>query len=198
MAWRFTPQTVTCPTSLDRLNRRDDEYGGSIENRSRFICEIVEAIKQHLPSGRVGVRVSPFAMYNNSLPSDPIEVYTYLAQRLNDLEIGYLHFADMNGWFGSPDLPAILLTLRPHFKGPMIANGGIDVKEGAELLSSGQVDAVAFGRAFLANPDLVERIANSVSLNPCPAGGWYARGEADYTDFPRLDQHQLLNFGGTT
>ncbi len=172
----------------DKLNRREDEYGGSVDNRTRFICEIFEGISQHLSKGRIGVRVSPFAMYNNSRPSDPVEVYSHLAGRLSELGAGYLHFADMNGWFGFPDLSAILSTLRPHFRGPLIANGGIDVNQGAGLLASGEVEAVAFGRAFFANPDLVDRVAKSAPLNECPPGGWYARGEADYTDFPLHNQ----------
>lgn len=172
----------------ERLNRREDEYGGSIENRARFITETFEAIAQHLPASRIGIRFSPYAIYNNSCPSDPEAIYGYLAQRMEELGAGYIHFADMNGWFGYPDLDKIIDILRPKYSGPIIANGGITVEKGADLLATGRVQAISLGRAFFANPDLVARIAKAAPLNPCPNLGWYARGEADYTDFPTLDQ----------
>jgi N-ethylmaleimide reductase len=93
----------------------------------------------------------------------------------------------MNGWFGFPDLDKILEALRPNYSGPIIANGGITVAQGAELLAKGRVEAVSFGRGFFANPDLVARIKNHALIAEAPGGGWYARGELDYTDFPTVD-----------
>lgn len=170
----------------DRLNTRDDAYGGGVENRARFVLDIFDAIAEVLPAGRTGIRFSPYAVYNNALPSDPHAIYGHLAAELERRGAGYIHFADMNGWFGFPDLDRIIAALRPNFSGPIIANGGISVDAGADLLATGQAQALAFGRAFLANPDLVARIAKGAPIAQAPSGGWYARGEKDYVDFPTL------------
>lgn len=168
------------------LNTRDDAYGGSMENRARFVMDVFAAAAAELSAGRVGVRVSPYAAYNNTRIEDKHAVFSDLAARLDKAGAGYLHFADMNGWFGYPDLGKILEALRPNFSGPIIANGGITVEQGADLLATGQVQAVAFGRAFLANPDLVTRIAkNAAVADPRPVG-WYATGALGYTDYPAL------------
>lgn len=182
----YLPNQFLC----DRLNTRTDQYGGSVENRARFIVEIFEAIAEHLPSSKIGIRFSPYAAYNNSLPSDPEAIYGHLAAEMERLGAAYVHFADMNGWFGFPDLDKILAVLRPNYSGPIIANGGITVDQGAELLATGRVDAIAFGRGFFANPDLVARIAKGAPIADAPNGGWYARGEADYTDFPTMEEMQ--------
>ena len=179
----YLPNQFLC----DRLNLREDQYGGNVQNRARFVTDIFESIAQHLPSSRIGIRFSPYALYNNARPLDPHEIYGYLAGRLDKLGAGYIHFADMNGWFGHPDLEKILAILRPHFSGPIIANGGISVDEGIDLLASGRVQAIAFGRGFYSNPDLVARIAKGAEIAPAPGHGWYARGETDYTDYRTLD-----------
>lgn len=180
----YLPNQFLC----DRLNTREDEYGGSVENRARFITEVFDAITQYLPSSQVGIRFSPYAIYNNCLPSDPHEIYSHLAAEMDMRKAAYIHYADMNGWFGFPDTDKILAALRPNFKGPIIANGGMSVEDGASLLATGQVQAVAFGRGFFANPDLVKRIAKNAPIAEAPAGGWYARGATDYIDFPTLGE----------
>jgi 2,4-dienoyl-CoA reductase-like NADH-dependent reductase (Old Yellow Enzyme family) len=171
----------------EALNRREDEYGGSIENRSHFVTETVQSIHQYLPMGRIGIRLSPYAVYNNSRISDTHATYAHLSTRLETLGIGYIHFADMNGWFGNPSLDRILAALRPNFSGPIIANGGLSVEQGADLLATGQVQAIAFGRGFLANPDLVARIARGVEIAEARYEGWYATGERGYTDYPAIN-----------
>jgi len=166
------------------LNRREDKYGGSVENRARFVMEIFEAAAAELPRGRVGVRVSPYASYNNTRDPDPHTTYSDLARRLDKAGAGYLHFADMDGWFGNSKLDPILSALRPNYHGPIIANGGITVARGAELLATNQVQAITFGRGFLANPDLVARIARSAEIAAPRSEGWYATGALGYTDYP--------------
>ncbi len=182
----YLPHQFLSPT----LNRREDEYGGSIENRSHFVTEVVQAIAEHLPMGRIGIRVSPFAVYNNPREPDGHATYSHLAARLERLGIGYIHFADMNGWFGNPSLDKILAALRPSFSGPIIANGGLSVERGADLLATGDVQAVAFGRGFLANPDLVTRIARGAAIAEPRYDGWYATGAAGYIDYPTMDTLQ--------
>ncbi|MFQ8432519.1 alkene reductase [Amaricoccus sp. W119] len=178
----YLPHQFLSPT----LNRRDDEYGGSIENRSHFVTEVIQAVARHLPMGRVGIRVSPYAVYNNTRDPDSHATYSHLASRLDQLGVGYVHFADMNGWFGNPSRDKIVAALRPGYSGPIIANGGLTVGGGAELLAAGEVQAIAFGRGFLANPDLVTRIARGAEIATPRYDGWYATGEAGYTDYPAL------------
>ncbi|MFM0557756.1 alkene reductase [Paraburkholderia sediminicola] len=165
-------------------NQRQDEYGGSIENRARFLREIVEAVAQVMPLDRIGVRISPFAAYNNVRDPNPVETYKYVAAMLQELGVGYLHLADTNGWFDRPDLPELLKIVRPAYGGTLIVNGGIDGEKAKRLLREGQADLVAFGRAFIANPDLVHRLENGFPVSmPTPAD-WYGGSEKGYTDFP--------------
>lgn len=180
----YLPHQFLSPT----LNRREDLYGGSVENRARFVMDIFGAVAAELPRSRIGVRVSPFATYNNTRDPDPTITYADLARRLDGAGAGYLHAADQNGWFGKSELDPMLDLLRPNFRGPIIANGAIDVAKGAALLASGQAEAIAFGRWFMANPDLVERIAQSAEIAEPRRTGWYAAGAEGYTDYPFLRQ----------
>ncbi|MBT9384316.1 alkene reductase [Pseudooceanicola sp. CBS1P-1] len=172
------------------LNTREDAYGGSLENRARFLTESFAAIAESFAPGRIGIRVSPYAAYNNTREADPHATYSDLAQRMQGLGAGYMHFADMNGWFGNPARDRILAALRPHFAGPIIGNGGLTPEQGSDLLATGQVQAVAFGRGFLANPDLVTRIAKRAPLADPRPEGWYAAGALGYTDYPALAETQ--------
>jgi N-ethylmaleimide reductase len=176
----YLPHQFLSPT----LNRREDNYGGCIENRARFVIDIFEAIAAELPRGRIGVRVSPYASYNNTRDPDPHTTYSDLARRLDRAGAGYLHFADMDGWFGNSKLDLIMEALRPNYRGPIVANGGISVAQGAELLATGNAQAITFGRGFLANPDLVARISHGADIATPRSEGWYAAGALGYTDYP--------------
>lgn len=178
----YLPHQFLSPT----LNRREDKYGGSTGNRARFVMDVFEAVAAELPRSRIGVRVSPFASYNNTRDPDPAITYADLARRLDNAGAGYLHAADQNGWLGKPDLDRMLDLLRPNFRGAIIANGAIGVAKGAALLAAGVAEAIAFGRWFIANPDLVERIARSAGIAEPRQTGWYAAGANGYTDYPFL------------
>jgi N-ethylmaleimide reductase len=168
------------------LNLRTDVYGGSVAKRARFLHEVVESVAQVVPRARIGVRISPFATYNNPRDSDPESTYAYVADMLDKQHIGYLHFVDEAGWFGKPDRQRILEILRPRFHGPLIANGGLEPETAKELVTSGQVQMVAFGRYAIANPDLVHRIQTGAPLvQPVPTR-FYAGGAEGYTDYPAL------------
>ncbi|WP_321960601.1 alkene reductase [Paraburkholderia sp. J7] len=165
-------------------NQRTDEYGGSLENRTRFLREIIEQVAEVMPLGRIGVRISPFADYNNVRDPNPVETYRYVAAMLEELGVGYLHVADTNGWFDRPDLPELLEIVRPAYTGSLIVNGGIDGEKAEKLVGEGHADLVAFGRAFIANPDLVHRLEKRLPVSmPTPAE-WYGGSEKGYTDFP--------------
>jgi N-ethylmaleimide reductase len=169
------------------LNLRDDQYGGSVENRARLLHEVIEAVAEVVPRSRIGVRISPFASYNNPRDPDPASTFGHVAKMLEPLGLAYLHFVDEGGWFGKPDRERILEIVRPHFSGPIIANGGLEPEVARALVESGRVQMAAFGRYSIANPDLVRRLEVGAPLSqPIPAW-FYAGGAAGYTDYPVLD-----------
>jgi len=180
----YLPHQFLSPTT----NTRTDEYGGSIENRARFLREIVQAVTSAIPAGKVGVRISPCAAYNNTRDPDPAATYAFVAKMLYELGVAYVHIADTNAWAGAPDLPAMLGIVRPNFRGPIIVNAGITPEAAQTLVASGQADAVAFGRSFIANPDLPERIRRKAALNDVRFVGFYGGDEVGYVDYPALDE----------
>jgi len=135
---------------------------------------------------QVGVRISPYALYNNTRDIDHKETYGYVAAMLQEFGVAYIHIADTNGWGGKPDLEKILDIVKPHFKGTIIANGGISPEVAEKLVESGKVDIVAFGRMFIANPDLPERIRRKGPYNELRNVGHYGGGEEGYVDYPAL------------
>lgn len=169
-------------------NRRSDSYGGEIERRARFLREIVEAVSRVLTPQHIGVRVSPFAAYNNPADPDPVETYSYVAKMLDNLGTGYLHVADTNAWGDEPDMDRILSIVRPHYSGVLIGNAGMTPDAAASRVSSASLDAVAFGRQFIANPDLPDRIARGGPFNEVRFVGFYGGTEEGYTDYPSLAQ----------
>lgn len=178
----YLPQQFLSP----HVNRRSDEYGGSLENRARFLRRVLEAILEVVPAGRVGVRLSPFALYNNALDPNPLETYTYVIKMLADYGVGYIHGADTNAWGGVPDMPKLVELVRANYQGLFIANGGLTPQQAEELIASGQADMVAFGRAYIANPDLAARVATNGPYNTPDMFSFYGGGEAGYTDYPAL------------
>ncbi|HPH29359.1 MAG TPA: alkene reductase, partial [Pseudomonadota bacterium] len=139
----------------DGSNKRTDQYGGSVENRTRLLIEVLEAVSTVFGSKRVGVRISTLNSYNNMIDSDPIGLSTWLAQRLNALDLAYLHV--MRGDFFGQQQGDLLTPIRAAYKGVLIANMGYTAAEATQAIAEGKVDAVAFGSSFLANPDLPAR-----------------------------------------
>ncbi|MFK3737226.1 alkene reductase [Massilia sp. TN1-12] len=178
----YLPQQFLSP----HTNRRDDEFGGNLVNRARFLELVLRAVLEEMPAGRVGVRLSPFAAYNNAPDPDTATTYAYVAQLLDDAGVAYIHAADTNAWGGAPDMDRILDILRPRFGGKIIANGGLDPDSGAALVASGRADMVSFGRRFIANPDLVARIRQGGPYNEPDPFTFYGGGAAGYLDYPTL------------
>lgn len=168
------------------VNRRDDAYGGSVENRARLLREIIASLLEVMPASRIGVRLSPFARYNNALDAETEATYAYVARMLDDFGIAYIHAADTNAWGGEAQLAQILSVLRPHFGGAIIANAGLTPAAATALVAGGQADMVAFGRQYVANPDLVARIAQDGPYNEPDAFTFYGGDERGYTDYPAL------------
>jgi len=174
-------------------NLRTDEYGGSEENRARFLSEIIEAVKQYFPADYIGVRLCPYSPYNNARDVDHEKNYGYVAAMLQKLEVGFIEITDTTGWFGNPLLDKMLEIIKPHYKGQLFVNGGLSPEAAENLIKSGQVDVVAFGRHFIANPDLPERIKRNGPYNELRHEGVYlygggAEGYVDYPSLPSVEQ----------
>lgn len=167
-------------------NQRTDDYGGLVEGRSRLLRDIVTAIAEVMPLSRVGLRLSPFADYNNVRDPDPAGTYGHVARWLDGLGLSYLHLADTNAWTGSPDYDRMLPLFREHYRGPLIVNAGITPERAADIIAGGDVDAVAFGRLFLANPDLPARIQHGGPYNVPLHVGVYGGSDVGYLDYPAL------------
>jgi N-ethylmaleimide reductase len=169
-----------------KTNHRTDQYGGSLENRYRFLKEIVEAILTVWPANRIGVRLSPNGNYNDMGSPDFRETFLYVAQQLNAYGLTYLHILDGLG-FGFHELgePMTLAELRSVFTGSLIGNCGYTQETAEAAIKDGSADLIAFGRPIISNPDLVERFTNGWPLNPPPDPSiWYSFDKEGYTDFP--------------
>ncbi|MBR1209935.1 alkene reductase [Bradyrhizobium sp. JYMT SZCCT0180] len=161
-------------------NQRQDEYGGSLANRARFILEVLTAMTAEAGGDRVGIKISPEMNYNDISDAAPQETYAYLVEQLNAFSPAYLHVA----LFGAKvDYHGLL---RPRFAGAYLAGGGLDQNSADALLKSGPADAVVFGSAFLANPDLPERFRQGATLNAPDRTTFFTPGEQGYTDYPAL------------
>ncbi|WCJ34931.1 12-oxophytodienoate reductase 1 [Euphorbia peplus] len=175
----------------DQVNDRTDEYGGSLENRCRFTLRVVEAIANEIGADRVGIRLSPFSDWEEAGDSNPNALGLYMAESLNKYGILYLHVIEprMKTIFEKYETTSSLLPMRKAFKGAFMVAGGYDRKDGNEAVEENHADLIAYGRHFLANPDLPKRFELDVPLNrynretfviPDPVIG--------YTDYPFLEE----------
>lgn len=177
-----------------KTNHRTDAYGGRVENRYRFLKEIVEAILTVWPANRVGVRMSPNGVFNDMGSPDYRETFLYVAEQLNHYDLAYLHLMDGLGLgFHELGAPMTLADFREVFSGPLIGNCGYPHEDAEAAISSGVSDLIAFGRPFISNPDLVERFTYNWQLNP-PAemSTWYSFHPEGYTDFPTYQESQAV------
>lgn len=175
----------------DGINRRTDEYGGSIPNRARFHLEAAKALCEVWGPSRVGVRLSPSGVFNHVYDTTPRETFGYAVTELGKLGLAYLHIMEAMArdletgptiWPKYEAIPASFF--RPLFKGTLVTNAGF-TKEKAELyLKEGWADAIAFGVAYIANPDLPERLAAGAALNTPDSSTFYSQGPRGYTDYP--------------
>ncbi len=171
------------PTS----NQRTDGYGGSIENRARFALEIAQAVAEAIGKDKTGIRLSPYGVFNDMPLYDAMESdYAYIAQKLNELGILYIHLVDHSTMGTPPVQSSVVRKIREEFKGTLILSGGYDAEKAERDLQSGLADLIAFGRPFLANPDLVERFKTNAELNEPDQNTFYTPGEEGYTDYPVL------------
>jgi N-ethylmaleimide reductase len=168
-------------------NQRTDRYGGAIQNRARFVLEVAEAVTGAIGKDRVGIRLSPFGVFNDmplygAMESD----YTYLAQQLNARGLTYIHLVDHSS-MGAPPVPdSMKATFRSVFKGALILSGGYDATRAGSDLAAGKGDLIAVGRPFLANPDLVARWETGAALNAPDMNTFYTPGPKGYIDYPEM------------
>jgi N-ethylmaleimide reductase len=161
-------------------NRREDNYGGPVENRIRFPIEVLKTLGDAVGANRVGFRISPGNSYNGMDPSDPAGTFGPFVKAASSLSLAYLHVIDM----GLRDLDTLAM-LRANWSGKIVVNNNLKVESAKALLSRGRADAVSFGRAFIANPDLVERFRAGVELAKPDFAHVYVGEEKGYTDYPR-------------
>jgi N-ethylmaleimide reductase len=167
-----------------KSNARTDNYGGSASNRVRFLGEVVESVLGVWEPARVGVRISPVGTFNDMGDADPEETYACVVDVLNRYRPGYLHMVEDTIGEASPVKAHFFRRLRSAWKGIYVANGGYDAERGERAVSDGSADAVAFGRLFLANPDLPARLSGRGPLNAPDQGSFYGGDEHGYIDYP--------------
>lgn len=195
----------------DETNKRTDAYGGPVENRARFLLEVVDAAIEELGAERVGVRISPHFRSDRIGDSDPVGTFSYVAKELDRRGIAYLHMLEGTTHDEDPFLPLYLRLvkkpssggsgpgpipgdpflapiIRPLFKGTLILNGGYTRETAEQVLRQGLADAIAFGRLYISNPDLPERFRWNAPLNEPDTSTFYSGGPRGYTDYPTLAQ----------
>lgn len=168
-------------------NRRKDEYGGSIENRCRFVIEVAEDVVKAIGREKTGIRLSPYGAANDLHPFDETEEeYSYLSKKLNDLGLVYIHLVDHSS-IGAPKVePSTVKKIRDNFKNTLILSGGYNRERAERDIDSGLADLIAFGKQFISNPDLVARLKQNADLADFDKDTFYSQGEKGYTDYPFL------------
>jgi N-ethylmaleimide reductase len=171
-------------------NLRTDQYGGSIENRSRFLLEVTRAVIEVWGADRVGVRLSPYGVANGSGDPDPMPLYTHAIKQLDRLGLAYLHFIEPRSSgtgraeVNHQNVPSAMVLFRPLWSGRLITAGGFTGEMANAAISEGYADAIAFGRIFISNPDLPRRLQRGYPLTPYNRATFYGGDAAGYTDYP--------------
>jgi N-ethylmaleimide reductase len=173
-----------------KTNLRTDQYGGSIDNRARFLLEIVQAVTGVWGANRVGVRLSPYGIANDSGEADPMPLYTHVVEALNPLGLAYLHFIEPRSSgagraeVNHQNVPSAMVLFRPIWKGVLVTAGGFTGEAAEAAIAEGHADAIAFGRIFISNPDLPRRLREGLPLTPYNRATFYGGEEKGYTDYP--------------
>jgi N-ethylmaleimide reductase len=169
-------------------NRRTDRYGGTLENRARLLLEVTAAVADTWPADRIGVRISPGGTFNGISDSNPDSIFDHVSMALDRFGLAYLHVIEQWVRGGAPvdagRPPVAAARQRRFFSGRVIVAGRFDPAGAAAIVAKGDADLVAFGRHFIANPDLPARIARGLALNPYDRATFYTGGDRGYTDYP--------------
>jgi len=170
----------------DGTNKREDNYGGNIENRTRLLLEVTKAVVAVAGADKVGIRISPVNPFNDMKDSNPQALFNYVVDALNQFNLAYLHVVEGGIHGGGIADPFDFSALRKHCQSPYIANLAYDKARGNAAIASGHADAVAYGVPFIANPDLVKRFSTNAALNEADSSTFYGGTEHGYTDYPFL------------
>ena len=172
----------------DNSNLRDDDYGGSIENRIRLMSEVTQAVADTVGADRTSIRLSPNGETQGCDDSDPVALFTAAASALQKIGISFLELREQKsfGNFGATDVPPVSPHIRKVFKGPLVLNQEYTAETAQADLASGLADAISFGRPYIANPDLVARLKNGAEILPDNFKTWYSEGPEGYTDYKTL------------
>lgn len=176
-------------------NTRTDEYGGSIENRAKILFEVIDAIKEVMPENRIGVRLNPSlnGVFGMEADEETIPTFDYIVSKLNDYNLAYLHLSEP--FTDVSEIPflekEIAKRYRPMYKGLLVINSAFDQEKGNKVIEDGFADAVAFGKPFISNPDLVERFATNAELADWDQNTFYTPGEKGYTDYATLEETKV-------
>lgn len=177
-------------------NVRTDQYGGTIENKARILFEVIDAIKEVMPENRIGLRLNPSlnGVFGMTMDEETIPTFDYIINKLNEYDLAYLHlsepFTDVSKIpFAEKE---IAKRYRPIYKGTIIINSAFDQEKGNQVIKDGFADAVAFGKPFISNPDLVERFENHDPLAEYDTATFYTPGEKGYTDYPSYQEQELV------
>jgi N-ethylmaleimide reductase len=181
-----------------RTNLRTDRYGGSIENRARLLLEITQAAIEVWGADRVGVRLSPYGVANDSGEADPMPLYSHVIQSLDPLGLAYLHFIEPRSSgagraeVNHQNVPSAMAVFRPIWRGVLISAGGFTGETAEAAIAAGHADAIAFGRIFISNPDLPRRLKHGFPLTPYNRATFYGGEETGYTDYAAYDEPQRV------
>jgi N-ethylmaleimide reductase len=175
-------------------NLRTDRYGGSIENRVRFLMEVTQAVIDVWGADRVGLRLSPYGVANGSGEADPMPLYSHAIKSLNPLGLAYLHFIEPRSSgagraeVNHQNVPSAMVLYRPIWRGVLMSAGGFTGETADTAIAAGHADAIAFGRIFISNPDLPRRLQRGFPLTPYNRATFYGGEAVGYTDYPAHDE----------
>ncbi|GJP64327.1 hypothetical protein CLOP_g21335 [Closterium sp. NIES-67] len=175
----------------DGINKREDEFGGSLENRLRFPLQVIKAVADEVGASKVGVRLSPYSTFLDAFDSDPVSTYLRLVEHVDGMGLAYLHFVEARVGTGvdMEDTKETLEPFRKAFKGPFIAAGGYKRENGMAAIEGGSADLISYGRLFLANPDLPRRFELNAPLNSYDRSTFFCAEQVKgYIDYPFLDE----------
>jgi len=173
----------------DGANLRDDDYGGPVENRIRLLRQVTQAVADIVGADRTAVRLSPNGDSQGVNDSDPYNLFPAAAAALSEIGIAFLELREpgFDGTFGKAEVDPVHPHIRGAFEGPLVLNSDFRLDRAQAALDAGEADAITFGRTFLANPDLVERLKAGAALNPDDQATWYSQGPEGYVDYPALN-----------
>jgi N-ethylmaleimide reductase len=176
-------------------NRRTDDYGGSIENKTRFFFEVLDAMKEVIPQEKIGARFNPSldGLFGMTMDEDTIPTFEYLIKKLNDYNLAYVHlsepFSDVS------EIPYAVTEIAKHFRplynGTLMINTAFDQEKGNKVIEEGLADLVAYGKPYISNPDLVERFENNLDLAAWDDDTFYTTGAKGYTDYPKASKETV-------